>query len=259
MTITLISLHTAADYVYCSRRKNQIHHCHLRNLKLHPRPLARWFTVTWGSTFTHTSTTSKTVSLAGKRIDTITPRSVCWTTNPSTSTPIRHKSIKWNSTWRCGTKICRRKWSTRLEKRTRPWTRISSRSHPLNRWCSDSLATPASMITTSMSETATNIVIRIIDDSNGVFTDETGRSKEEILNLLKENLLKQSHATIKEIGDKNWESVYWNPDNYRPNVTTNYLNGAYTTNRTRSSRGNWLTNLRTRTKLEPSTESVSKE
>ena len=124
MTITLISLHTAADYVYCSRRKNQIHHCHLRNLKLHPRPLARWFTVTWGSTFTLTSTTSKTESLVGKRIDTITPRSVCWTTNrpraPSTSTPIRHKSIKWNSTWRCRTKTCRRKWSTGLEERTRP-------------------------------------------------------------------------------------------------------------------------------------------
>ena len=47
------------------------------------------------------------------------------------------------------------------------------------------------MITTSMSETATNIVIRIIDDSNGVFTDETGRSKEEILNLLKHNQIQK--------------------------------------------------------------------
>jgi hypothetical protein len=47
------------------------------------------------------------------------------------------------------------------------------------------------------------------------------------LNFLKTNLLDPSRTIIKEVGDKNWESVYWNPDNYRPDVTTKALNEVY--------------------------------
>ena len=74
------------------------------------------------------------------------------------------------------------------------------------------------------SESANNIIIDSFDDSDGVFTED---SKDRILNFLKTSLLDPSRTIIKEVGDKNWESVYWNPDNYRPDITTKALNDAY--------------------------------
>ena len=74
------------------------------------------------------------------------------------------------------------------------------------------------------SESANNIIIDSFDDSDGVFTED---SKDRILNFLKTSLLDPSRTIIKEVGDKNWESVYWNPDNYRPDITTKALNEAY--------------------------------
>ena len=74
------------------------------------------------------------------------------------------------------------------------------------------------------SETANNIIVNTFDDSNGVFSDG---SKTEIMNFLKSNLLDPGRTTIKEIGDKNWESVLWNNDNYRPDKTAKAFNDFY--------------------------------
>ena len=74
------------------------------------------------------------------------------------------------------------------------------------------------------SESANNIIIDSFDDSDGVFTED---SKDRILNFLKTSLLDPLRTIIKEVGDKNWESVYWNPDNYRPDITTKALYEAY--------------------------------
>ena len=77
-----------------------------------------------------------------------------------------------------------------------------------------------------LSESATNIKVDIFDDfgNANVFSE---KSKDDILKFVKSNLLDPSRNIIKDIGDKNWEFVYWNPDNYRPDVTTNALNEAY--------------------------------
>jgi len=47
------------------------------------------------------------------------------------------------------------------------------------------------------------------------------------MNFLKANLLDPGRTTIKEIGDKNWESVLWNNDNYRPDKTAKAFNDFY--------------------------------
>jgi len=77
-----------------------------------------------------------------------------------------------------------------------------------------------------LSESATNVLVTSFDDSgkDTVFSEE---SKEKILSFLKKNLLDPSRTIIKDIGDENWKSVYWNPDNYRPDVTTKTLNTVY--------------------------------
>ena len=77
-----------------------------------------------------------------------------------------------------------------------------------------------------ISESANNIIIDISDDSGDadVFSE---KSKDDILKFVKSNLLDPSRTIIKDIGDKNWESVYCSPDNYRPDVTTKALNTAY--------------------------------
>ena len=76
------------------------------------------------------------------------------------------------------------------------------------------------------SESANNIIVDSFDDSDSDSIFSEG-SKDKILNFLKVNLLEPSRTIIKEVGDKNWESVYWNPDNYRPDVTTKALNDVY--------------------------------
>ena len=77
-----------------------------------------------------------------------------------------------------------------------------------------------------LSESATNVLVKSSDDSGNanVFSDD---SKDKILSFLKKNLLDPSRTIIKDIGDENWKSVYWNPDNYRPDVTTKTLNTVY--------------------------------
>ena len=109
------------------------------NFKFHLIPSARWNTAPFELTFTrtHAISTSRRHSQQPPAIDTFTLLSVCWTTKqppaPSTSTPIRHKSIKSVSMWRCGTTTCRRKWPIGSKKRTRTSTRTSSKSPRLNR------------------------------------------------------------------------------------------------------------------------------
>lgn len=73
------------------------------------------------------------------------------------------------------------------------------------------------------SESSTKIIKSSISDSS-VISDG---SQNEMLDFLKTNLLQPSRITIKEIGDKNWDSVYWNSDNYRPDRTSKALNDVY--------------------------------
>lgn len=74
------------------------------------------------------------------------------------------------------------------------------------------------------SDTANNIILSTVDDSNGVFTEV---SRDQIMNFLKLNLIDPGRAIIQNSSDANWQSVFWNNDNYRPDKVANTFNGVY--------------------------------
>ncbi|XP_046456487.1 uncharacterized protein LOC124203727 [Daphnia pulex] len=71
-----------------------------------------------------------------------------------------------------------------------------------------------------LTEMANKIRMDTLDDSE-IASPET---ESQILITLK-GLLVTSTTTIKDQGDKKWDSVFWNDDNYRPDKTTKTLNG----------------------------------
>jgi hypothetical protein len=70
-----------------------------------------------------------------------------------------------------------------------------------------------------LTETATNIRMETFDDSEVGSPD----TESQIYNILKD-LIVTSRTTIKEQGDKMWDSVFWREENYRPDRMTKTLN-----------------------------------
>ncbi|XP_046647937.1 uncharacterized protein LOC124337953 [Daphnia pulicaria] len=70
-----------------------------------------------------------------------------------------------------------------------------------------------------LTETATNIRMDTFDDYEVGSPD----TESQISKILK-GLLVTSKATITKQSDKMWDSVFWNDDNYRPDITTKTLN-----------------------------------
>jgi hypothetical protein len=71
-----------------------------------------------------------------------------------------------------------------------------------------------------LAETATNIRMDTFDDSEV----ESPDTESQILSILKDLLVSTSSLTIKQQSDKMWDSVFWNEDHYRPDMTTKTLN-----------------------------------
>ena len=76
---------------------------------------------------------------------------------------------------------------------------------------------------TLLTESATNIIIETLDDTNSVASHS---AQNEVYSKL-EDLLVSSRITIKSQSDELWDSVFWNEDNYRPDKIAKSLNDVY--------------------------------
>ena len=74
-----------------------------------------------------------------------------------------------------------------------------------------------------LQESATNILIDTFDDSDIASSD----SRLEIYKFLQKNLIEPGKKVIKDASDKLWGSVFWNEDNYRPDLTSKTFNDVY--------------------------------
>ena len=74
-----------------------------------------------------------------------------------------------------------------------------------------------------LTESATNILIDTFDDSDVV----SPNSEAQIYKLLTDHLIDHSRTVIKDQSDKMWESVFWNEDNYRPDLTSQTFNQVF--------------------------------